>query len=143
ERSVERTPVPSIAKRLRSQSGKTVPTASGVTKTTKPSKTTGLKPVHYGPKRTWKVATTGTSSRKSIGGKKVPLNVPTTPIDNVSFHHENSATRWKYIYNRKLSLERELAQDALECQDIIDLIDEAGLTKTVWGLGSCYEKLVK
>ncbi|MCH96031.1 envelope-like protein, partial [Trifolium medium] len=50
---------------------------------------------------------------------------------------------WKYVYNRRLALERELGKDALECQEIVDFIKEAGLLKTVWGLGDCYEKLVK
>ncbi|MCH98507.1 envelope-like protein, partial [Trifolium medium] len=160
EKSAERTPDPSIAKGPWSRTGKPVPSASEVAKTSKPTKKTNLKPVLYGPKRTWSkdvpttekkkkslkrkeapsnVATTGTSSRKSIGGKKVPLNVPSAPMDNVSFHHENSASRWKYVYNRRLALEKELGKDALECQEIVDLIGEAGLMKTVWGLGKCVE----
>ncbi|MCI41272.1 envelope-like protein, partial [Trifolium medium] len=89
------------------------------------------------------VPTVGASSRKRICGKKVPLKVPSAPIDKVSFHSEASVSRWKYVYNRRLALERELGQDAFECKEIMELIEAAGLLKTVWGLGSCYEKLVK
>ncbi|MCH95122.1 envelope-like protein [Trifolium medium] len=64
-------------------------------------------------------------------------------MDNISFHHENSASRWKFVYNRRLAPERELGKSALECQELVDMISEAGLMKTVWGLGNCYEKLVK
>ncbi|XP_045791453.1 uncharacterized protein LOC123886160 [Trifolium pratense] len=34
-------------------------------------------------------------------------------------------------------------KDILECEEIVSLINDAGLIKTVWGLGSCYEKLVR
>jgi hypothetical protein len=39
--------------------------------------------------------------------------------------------------------ERELSNETLDCKEIIDLIEKAGLMKTVSGLGSCYEKLFK
>ncbi|MCI15451.1 envelope-like protein, partial [Trifolium medium] len=163
EVSVERIPGPIITKRLRSRSGKVVPSASEPTKTIKPTKKTSLKHVLYGPKKTWSkgvsstetkkknlkrkeapssdseydvepyVPTTSASSRKSIGGKKVPLNVPTAPIDNISFHSEDHVSQWKCVYSRRLALERELGKEALECQEIVDLIKEAGLLKTVWG----------
>jgi hypothetical protein len=42
-----------------------------------------------------------------------------------------------------LALERELSDEALECKEVMDLILQAGLMKTVSGLGRCYEKLVK
>ncbi|MCI32550.1 envelope-like protein, partial [Trifolium medium] len=108
-------------------------------------KKTSLKPVLYGPKKTWSkdVPTTSASSRKSIGGNKVPLNVPTAPIDNISFHYEDHVSQWKCVYNRRLALERELGKEALECHEIVDLIKEAGLLKTVWGMRDYYDKLVK
>ncbi|MCI47876.1 hypothetical protein A2U01_0069118, partial [Trifolium medium] len=37
--------------------------------------------------------TTGGSSRKTVKGKKVPLNVPPAPLDNVSFHFEDGSTK--------------------------------------------------
>ncbi|PNX63920.1 hypothetical protein L195_g061860, partial [Trifolium pratense] len=35
------------------------------------------------------VAASGGTFRKSVGRKKIPLSVPPTPLDNVSFHLEN------------------------------------------------------
>ncbi|MCI20549.1 envelope-like protein [Trifolium medium] len=64
-------------------------------------------------------------------------------MDNISFHHETGASRLKFVYHRILSLEKELGKKALECQELVDIITDAGLIKTVWGLGNCYEKLVK
>ncbi|MCI44287.1 envelope-like protein, partial [Trifolium medium] len=43
-----------------------------------------------------------------MGGKKIPINVPSAPLDNVSFHCENGSSRWKFVYHRRLSLEKEL-----------------------------------
>ncbi|MCI34794.1 hypothetical protein A2U01_0056015, partial [Trifolium medium] len=39
-------------------------------------------------------------------------------------------------------MERGLGKDVLELQDIMDLIKKAGLIKTVWGIGPCYEKFL-
>ncbi|XP_050889827.1 uncharacterized protein LOC127095135 [Lathyrus oleraceus] len=52
-------------------------------------------------------------------------------------------TKWKYVYQKRLALERELAQNVLDCKDIMDLIQEAGLMKTVTQFSKCYEMLVK
>ncbi|XP_050909135.1 uncharacterized protein LOC127122905 [Lathyrus oleraceus] len=51
--------------------------------------------------------------------------------------------KWKYVYQKRLALERELAQNILDCKDIMDLIQEAGLMKTVTQFSKCYEMLVK
>ncbi|XP_050877552.1 uncharacterized protein LOC127081322 [Lathyrus oleraceus] len=45
--------------------------------------------------------------------------------------------------NKRLALERELAQNVLDCKDIMDLIQEAGLMKTVTQFSKFYEMLVK
>ncbi|XP_045791756.1 uncharacterized protein LOC123886483 [Trifolium pratense] len=87
--------------------------------------------------------TTGGSSRKTVKGRKVPLNVPSAPLDNVSFHFEDGPTRWKFVFNRRLSVERNLSKDFLKCKELMELISAAGLMKTVKALGVCYEKLVK
>ncbi|KAK2402173.1 hypothetical protein QL285_051715 [Trifolium repens] len=80
---------------------------------------------------------------KKKAGRTIPQNVPDVPMDNVSFHFSASAAKWKFVYHRRLTLERELSDEALECKDVMDLIQQAGLMKTVSGLGKCYEKLVK
>ncbi|MCH81159.1 envelope-like protein [Trifolium medium] len=169
----EKTSAPSIAKRLRSNSGKDVATASEPIKTTKETRNTGKKPM-YGPPKAWSkgvppsekkkkhlkrkeistsdsdfdvesdvIATTITFFRKSVGGKKVPQNVPSVPMDNISFHHEESAPRWKFVCKRRLAIERNLSEDLLKCQELVGSINEAGLMKTVTRLGKCYEKLAR
>ena len=42
-----------------------------------------------------------------------------------------------------MTLERELGKSVLDCQDVMKIIEDVGLMKTVINLGSCYEKLVK
>ncbi|KAH1189993.1 hypothetical protein GmHk_20G057656 [Glycine max] len=84
-----------------------------------------------------------TSKRAKTSGKKVPENVPDAPLDNISFHSIGNAERWKFVYQRRLALERELGRAALDCKEIMDLIKAAGLLKTVTKLGDCYEGLVR
>ncbi|XP_058733657.1 uncharacterized protein LOC131605300 [Vicia villosa] len=81
--------------------------------------------------------------KKKPTTSKLAASVPEVPIDNVSFHFAASANRWKFVYQKRLALERELAQNAHECKDIMDLIKAAGLIKTVVHLSKCYEMLVK
>ncbi|KAK2445677.1 bromodomain-containing protein [Trifolium repens] len=83
------------------------------------------------------------STQKKKAGRSIPQNIPDVPMDNVSFHFSNSAAKWKFVFHRRLALERELSDEALECKEVMDLILQAGLMKTVSGLGRCYEKLVK
>lgn len=40
-------------------------------------------------------------------------------------------------------MERELGKDYFECKEVMDLIKEVGLMKSVAGFGKCYEMLVK
>ncbi|MCI32292.1 envelope-like protein, partial [Trifolium medium] len=82
-------------------------------------------------------------AKKAMSAKKIAPEVEDFPCDNVSFHLASYAQRWGIICKRRFSLERELGKDILECEDIVSLIKAAGLIKTVWGLDSCYEKLVR
>jgi len=61
----------------------------------------------------------------------------------MSFHFPDFAHRWKYIYHKRLALERELSEETLKIEEVMKLIREAGLEKTVCKLGECYEKLVR
>ena len=79
---------------------------------------------------------------KSAGKKGVQI-VENVPIDKVSFHFPDYAQRWKFIYHRRLALERELSKEALKIEEVMKMIKEAGLLKTMCKLGDCYEKLVK
>ncbi|XP_058784420.1 uncharacterized protein LOC131659224 [Vicia villosa] len=82
-------------------------------------------------------------SRKKPTTSKLAASIPEVPIDNVSFHYASSASRWKYVLQKRLVVERELAPNALENKEVLELIQEAGLLKTVCNLPKCYEKLVK
>lgn len=84
-----------------------------------------------------------TTSKKKVGGRFVPPNVPDVPIDGVSFHFVDSAKKWKYVFARRIWLERELSAETLAWKEVVELLDDAGLMKTVSGLGNCYAKLVK
>ncbi|XP_050889927.1 uncharacterized protein LOC127095256 [Lathyrus oleraceus] len=80
---------------------------------------------------------------KKVVGKKVPVNVLEVPIDNISFHSVENVEKWKYVYQRRLDLERELGKDALECKEVVSLIENVGLMKSVAGFGKCYKILLK
>ncbi|XP_058782908.1 uncharacterized protein LOC131657539 [Vicia villosa] len=81
--------------------------------------------------------------KKKVSTSKLAASVPEVPIDNISFHYPSSVLTWKFFYQKRLALERELAQNALEYEEIMNLIHEAGLMKTVTQLSKCYEVLVK
>ena len=73
----------------------------------------------------------------------MPGNVPDAPLDNISFHSIGNVEKWKFVYQRRLALERELGRAALDCKEIMDLIKAAGLLKTGTKLGDCYESYVR
>jgi len=83
------------------------------------------------------------SGVKKSAGKKGVQGGENVPIDKVSFHLPEFAQRWKYIYHRRLAVEREMGEEALKIKAIMKRIEEAGLMKIVCNLGDCYEKLVK
>lgn len=83
------------------------------------------------------------STRKKASEEKIPGNTPEVPIDNISFHYVENVEKCKFVYQRRLMLERELGKYAFECKEVMSLIQEAGLMKTVTGFGKCYEMLVK
>ncbi|XP_058759284.1 uncharacterized protein LOC131632562 [Vicia villosa] len=82
-------------------------------------------------------------SRKKPTTNKLAASIPEVPIDNVSFQYASSASRWKYVLQKSLAVERELAPNALENKEVLELIQEAGLLKTVCNLPKFYEKMVK
>ncbi|KAK2352213.1 hypothetical protein QL285_096526 [Trifolium repens] len=75
--------------------------------------------------------------------KRAPTAVKSVPTDKISFHYPEYSYRWKYIYHRRLALERELGEEAQKVVEVVDLIREAGLMKTISKLGPCYEQIVK
>ena len=75
--------------------------------------------------------------------KKLSVRVPDAPLDNISFYSVGYAKKWKYVFQRRIALERELGAGALECKEIMELISFAGLMKTVTRFTKCYETLAK
>ncbi|KAL5194277.1 hypothetical protein HKD37_20G056379 [Glycine soja] len=151
---------PGIAERLQSRKGKTPITRSGRIKTMAQKKSTPITPttsrrskVAIPSKKRKEISSSDSDDdveldvpdikRAKTSGKKVPGNVPDAPLDNISFHSIGNVERWKFVYQRRLALERELGRDALDCKEIMDLIKAAGLLKTVTKLGDCYESLVR
>jgi len=168
--------VDSVAKRIRSNKGKVVPTSgkiskkSGIADDETPKNKTKMTSV--GPKKSWSKAMVksgvGSSKKRKVvssseseydaemdvlnitspESKKADrkmelLIVENVPIDKVSFHLPSFTQRWKFIYHLRLALERELSEEALKIEEVMSLIREAGLEKTVCKLGECYEKLVR
>ncbi|XP_050915420.1 uncharacterized protein LOC127130457 [Lathyrus oleraceus] len=59
------------------------------------------------------------------------------PLDNVAGEEVH------VTHDKRLALKWELAQNVLDCKDIMDLIQEVGLMKIVTQFSKCYEMLVK
>ncbi|XP_050897644.1 uncharacterized protein LOC127104502 [Lathyrus oleraceus] len=132
--------VPSIAKRVRTRrEKKTVSLRSPRKKIDVPTSSnpkvaveSSLERKEHGPTKSWSKGVPKKKKTKSVvveSDSDVPCDVPDTV--------------WKYVYQKRLALERELAQNVLECKEIMDLIQEVGLMKTVTQFSKCYEMLVK
>src|ERR1044072_8167231 len=80
--------------------------------------------------------------RKKPSSSKLP-KVLEVAINNISFHHPENTSRWKYVFLKRIALESELNRSALECKEVMDLIKAAGLMKTVVKFSNCYDILVK
>lgn len=83
------------------------------------------------------------ATREKAYGKNIPANIPEVPIDNISFHSVKNVEKWKFVYQRRLTLKIELGKDAFECKEVMSMIQEAGLMKSVTDFGKFYEMLVK
>ncbi|XP_050899257.1 uncharacterized protein LOC127106020 [Lathyrus oleraceus] len=75
--------------------------------------------------------------------RKSPVKVPAVHLDNISFHLEDGDAKWKFMIQRRVVVERELGKDAADVKEVMDLIKDVGLLKTVAGFSKCYEGLVK
>ncbi|TYJ96199.1 uncharacterized protein E5676_scaffold261G00310 [Cucumis melo var. makuwa] len=77
------------------------------------------------------------------GRKKIPLNIPSVPIYGISFHHEENVQRWKFVVQRRIADEVNISNKHHSCVSIINLIEKAGLSKTISNVGSIYPKLIR
>ncbi|XP_050876351.1 uncharacterized protein LOC127080063 [Lathyrus oleraceus] len=83
------------------------------------------------------------SHAKKTTVRKSPIKVPVVHLDNISFHLEDGAAKWKFVIQRRVDVERKLGKDVANVKEVMDLIQAAGLLKTVVGFSQCYEGLVK
>ena len=81
------------------------------------------------------------AKRKDV--QKSPGKAVVVHLDNISFHLEDGAAKWKFVIQRRVAIERELGKEVVEVKEVIDLIKNVGLMKTVVALPQCYEGLVK
>lgn len=147
-----------ITKRLKNRIGKVVMNEDTAFKTVK-------KKVLVGLTKSWSKVVDPTRKRKEVSSsesdydvehdvqditpqkktvvRKILVNVSGVPLDNISFHFVNNVDKWKFVYQRRLDLERELGQDAFEFKEFMKLIEHAGLMKSVTGFGKFSEVLVK
>ncbi|XP_050889335.1 uncharacterized protein LOC127094557 [Lathyrus oleraceus] len=116
---------PSVAEKLRTKKGKSM----AKMRAARVKKTAGI-----GPSKLWS---------KVEAVQKSPGKAAAVHLDNISFHLEDGAAKWKYVIQRRVAIEIELGQEAVEVKVVIELIKNAGLMKTVVTLPQCYEGLVK
>ncbi|XP_050909119.1 uncharacterized protein LOC127122888 [Lathyrus oleraceus] len=83
------------------------------------------------------------SPAKKTTVRKSPVKVHVVHLDNISFHLEDGAAKWKFVIQRRVAVERELGKDVVDVKEVMDLIQAVGLLKTVAGFSQCYEGLVK
>ncbi|XP_050889663.1 uncharacterized protein LOC127094950 [Lathyrus oleraceus] len=75
--------------------------------------------------------------------RKSPVKVPAIHLDNISFHLEGGAAKWKFVIQRRVAMERELGKDVVNVKEVMNRIKVVGLLKTVAGFSQCYEGLAK
>lgn len=70
------------------------------------------------------------------------MNIVDAPLDNVSFHYEANVQKWKFVYHRRIYYERELSENVLEWKEVVNLLKDSSMIKTMSDIRPCYEKLV-
>ncbi|KAA0066044.1 uncharacterized protein E5676_scaffold446G00670 [Cucumis melo var. makuwa] len=78
-----------------------------------------------------------------VGRKKIPLNIPSVPINGISFHLEENVKRWKFVVQRRIADEVNISDKHHSCVSIMNLIEKAGLSKTISDVGPFYPQLIR
>lgn len=73
----------------------------------------------------------------------IPINVLIAPLDNVLFHYNESVFKWKLMYHWRMASERKLSKEQLKCEEIVELILDVYIMKTIPNLRFYYPKLLK
>ncbi|XP_008454699.2 uncharacterized protein LOC103495053 [Cucumis melo] len=77
------------------------------------------------------------------GRKKIPLNIPSVPIDGISFHLEENIHRWKFVVQRRIADEVNISDKHHSCVSIMNLIEKARLSKTISDVYPFYPQLIR
>ncbi|XP_050939318.1 uncharacterized protein LOC127148928 [Cucumis melo] len=77
------------------------------------------------------------------GRKKIPPNIPSVPIDGISFHHEESVQHWKFVVQRRIADELNVSDKHQSYMSIMHLIERVGLAKTILNVGPFYPQLIR
>ncbi|KAA0039208.1 gag-pol polyprotein [Cucumis melo var. makuwa] len=75
--------------------------------------------------------------------KKIPPNIPSVSIDGISFHDKENVQCWKFVVQRRLADEVNVFDKHQSCMSIMDLIERAGLAKTIFNVGPFYPQLIR
>lgn len=54
---------------------------------------------------------TAKRNKRVVEGKKLSQNIHVVPLDNVSSHSDESVLKWKYVFHRRITLERDLSEE--------------------------------
>ncbi|XP_050878638.1 uncharacterized protein LOC127082444 [Lathyrus oleraceus] len=121
----------SMAKSMKTRKGRSVAEMM--------SAKTAKKTADVDPSKSW--SKVDVKKRKRTTVRKSPMKVVIVHWDNISFHLEDGAAKWKFVIQRRVAVERELGNDDVEVKEVMDLIKNVGLMKIVVGLSQCYEGL--
>ena len=77
------------------------------------------------------------------GRRCLPRNIPSVPIDGISFHHEENAQCWRFVVQTRLADEVNISYKHQSCVAIMELINQAGLSRTILNVGPFYPKLIR
>ncbi|TYK27297.1 envelope-like protein [Cucumis melo var. makuwa] len=64
------------------------------------------------------------------GRKKIPPNIPSVPIDGISFHHEESVQHWKFVVQRRIADEVECSPSSPSTDVLASVL--SGGTLSTW-----------
>ncbi|XP_050918348.1 uncharacterized protein LOC127135750 [Lathyrus oleraceus] len=146
---------PSVAKRMKTRKGKSVAELMSSREAKKTAVIGPFKPWSkveikkrkvkddYEPEEDIEEDVPDISPAKKTTVRKSLVKVPAVHLDNISFHLEDEAAKWKYVIQRRVAMERELGKDDADVKEVMDPIQAAGLLKVVARFSQCYKGLVK
>ncbi|XP_045810756.1 uncharacterized protein LOC123905167 [Trifolium pratense] len=72
-------------------------------------------------------------------GKAKKRKAPPTSDSEFEPETDNGSARWKFVYHRRLALERNLKEDILQCQSVVEAIEYAAIPeyRQVFVRGKC------